>query len=237
MKKRFGVPDIGPAPKPKQKVRGLSMPKPRQLNPSETAMYSADNATLPPEHQADVSLAWRERCISVMRSTMNPLADALSLATAGGYMGLMGWWDGANEVKRDGLVEEWRNGTAPSIGVDPSVVREPFQDVFNDQGAQVHKAVKDPRGWFRVNKTAYPTIALALTGSVSAAYGWRGARYLMAPALAGVGYLAGSMFRDMAYQSGIAKQDALAGGSIETDTEQGGEGNPYRGYPRSANVA
>ena len=113
------------------------MPRPRQLNPAETAMYAADNARLPPEHQADVSLKWRERCIAVIQAHMNPVADGLSIVAAAGYTGLLGWWDGGNEGKRDDLVTTWRTVTAPELGIDPNAVREPFQDVYNAQGQLV----------------------------------------------------------------------------------------------------
>jgi hypothetical protein len=194
-------------------------------------MYATDNARLPPEHQADVSLKWRERCIAIIQAHMNPVADGLSIVVAAGYTGLVGFWDGANEGKRDDLVTAWRTTTAPELGIDPNTVREPFQDVYNAQGQLVHKAVKDPRRFMRVNKTVYPTIGLALGGGIGAAYGWRGSRYLMAPALGGVGYLTGSMFRDMAYRKHLQKQ----GVPVATEPEeQGGEGNPFMGYPRSA---
>ncbi len=55
------------------------MHSPRQLNPSETAMFTADIARLPVEHQADVALTWRERCVAIMQEHMNPLADGLAL--------------------------------------------------------------------------------------------------------------------------------------------------------------
>lgn len=194
-------------------------------------MYAADNSRLPPEHQADVSLKWRERCIAVMHATMNPVADGLCMIVGAGYTALLGWWDGGNEGKRDDLVMEWRTMTAPGLGIDPDTVREPFQDVYNAQGELVHKAVKDPRRFLRLNKTVYPTLTLALGGSLGAAYGWRGSRYVMAPALAGVGYLVGSTTRDMAYRAHLKAQ----GVAVATEPEaQGGEGNPFAGYPKSA---
>lgn len=208
------------------------MPRPIQLNPTRTAAYAADNARLPPEHQADVSLAWRERCIMILRAHMNPIADGLSIVGAGVYTGLIGWWDGVNEGKRDAVVTQWREVTAPGLGVDPSAVREPFQDVFNAQGELVHKGVKDPRRWLRCNKTVYPTLALALVGGVATTMGWMGSRYIVAPAIGGVGYLTGSMFRDMAYRSQLKKQEAAA--VPVTETEQGGADNPYAGYPQVA---
>jgi len=208
------------------------MGRPRQLNPEETARYAADNATLPPEHQADVGLKWRERCIAIIRQSMSPAADFAALALGGVYTGAIGWWDGANEGKRDDLVTQWRQVTARGLGIDPNTVTEPFQDVYNAQGELVHKAVKDPRKISFLPKAAYPTAALALVGGFGAAYGWVGSRYFMAPAVAGVGYLAGSAFRDMAYRRHLQQQGVLA--APTEPTAEGGEENPFMGYPKSA---
>lgn len=219
------------------------MARPRQLNPAETAMFTADMSRLPPEHSADVALKWRERCINLMREHMSPLADGLAITGAGAYSMGLGWWDGVNEQKRDDLVLEWQQVTGPNLGIDTNAVRTPFQDVYDANGQLVHKAVADPRKWLRVPKALYPTAAFAIAAGVGVG-GPTYNRYLMAPAVGGVGYVVGSWFRDMAYRSAQKKAAAngngqLAGGNGNGNGNgnangNGGQGNPYRGYPRAA---
>ena len=226
------------------------MHSPRQLNPSETAMFTADIARLPVEHQADVALTWRERCVAIMQEHMNPLADGLAVATAGIYTGAIGWWDGYNEAQRDKLIVEWQQVTAPGLGVDANAVQTPFQDVYDANGQLVHKRVSDPRDWLRMNRTLYPTVGLALTAVIGVG-GPTYNRFFLAPAVGGVGYAVGSWFRDMAYKAAQKKAMASANGGNGngvngggtgngadagngTANGNGGEGNPYGGYPRAA---
>jgi hypothetical protein len=193
-------------------------------------MFNADMARLPVEHQSDVALKWRERCINMMRETMNPLADGLGIAAAGLYTGAIGWWDGYNEAARDKLIVQWQTVTAPNLGVSAETHPEPFQDVVGPDGQVLHKAVSDPRGFLYLNKTAYPTIAFALMGAVGLG-GPTYNRYLMAPAIGGVGYLIGSKFRDLAYKASVKKDagqlaSAANGGAAGLP---GGNGAPTNG--------
>ena len=207
------------------------MSRPHQLNPAETAMFVAEMNRIPDEHKADIALKWRERCISVIEANADPLVASGSLILMGGYTAGMGWWDGDNEAKRDELVMQWRTQTAPGLGIDPNTVKEPFQDVYNAEGQLVHRAIKDPRTWLRINKTVYPSLMLLVGAGVAGTYGaLRSAKIMLYPALGGLGYNAGSMFRDMAYRKRAAKQTA----TVTQTAGNGGVGNPYAGYPRSA---
>ena len=215
--------------------------RPRQLNPSETAMFNADMSRLPADHQSDVALKWRERCINMMREHMNPVADGLGIAAAGLYTGAIGWWDGYNEANRDAMILQWQTVTAPNLQLSPETHPEPFQDVVGPDGAVLHKALTDPRSFLYMNKTAYPTIGFALAGAVGLG-GPTYNRYLLAPAIGGVGYLVGSKFRDLAYKAALRKassngQLASAGngnGAPGNGNGNGNAGNPWGGYPRAA---
>jgi hypothetical protein len=220
------------------------MARPHQLNPAETAMFAAEMARLPGEHQADVAMKWRERCIAVIQAQADPLVAGASIVAMGAYTAGMGWWDGDNEARRDSLVMAWRNQTAPALGIDTNTVKEPFQDVYNAQGQLVHKAEKDPRTFLRINKTLYPSLALLIGGGVAATYGaMRTSKMMMLPAIGGLGYNAGSMARDMAYRKRSAKQNGAAqqpsvpanGAAAGNGNAagNGGAGNPYPGYPRA----
>lgn len=210
------------------------MSMPRQLNPEETALFAADMSRIPTEHGADVGLKWRERCVNLISAYQNPLADTLAFIGAGGYIGAIGWWQGYNELERDKVVLEWQTVTAPALKIDPKAVPEPFQDVFDAQGKLVFKAVKDPTKLGPIPVTLYPTGVLALVAALNAG-GAHYNRFIAAPAVAGVGFAVGSIFRDLAYKAGVKKQaEMLAAATTTTPTTTGGEGNPYRGFPRAA---
>lgn len=205
------------------------MPLPRQLNPAETAMFHADMERLPTEHRTDIALGWRERCINLMRANANPLADGLAVTEAGVVTMGLGWWDGANEAKRDQLILDWQQVEGPNLGIDTNAVQTPFQDVYDANGKLVHKAVADPRKFWKIPKPLWPTFGfgiMAATGLGGPTYN----RFLVAPVMGGVGYVVGSWFRDMAYRTAQAK---LAQ-PVPTEQSSGGEGNPYNGYPRAA---
>lgn len=203
----------------------------RQLTPEETALFTADMASLPPQHGADVALKWRERCINLLNSSQSSLADGVAVAEAGAYTAGIGWWQGMNEAARDKIVLEWQTVKAPALGIDPKAVPTPFQDVLDAGGKLVAKAVPDPTKLAGVTMTWIPTGLLALVGII----GFGGAhynRYLLAPALGGIGFGLGTYFRDRAYKAAFEKQTAVAAATTPTTT--GGEGNPYRGFPRAA---
>lgn len=224
-----------------------TMAIPRQLNPAQTAMFSAKMARLPPEHQSDIALSWRERCVAVIQAQADPAVAAASIVAMGVYTASTGWWDGENEARRDELVRKWRTETAPSMGINPATVGQPFHDVYNADGKLVHKAVPDPRTFWRINKTIYPSVALLIASGAAATYGMPAlSRMMLFPAIGGLGYNLGSKIRDMAYASRAGKLEAAGvEGQFREDqgyqegqeagaASAGGEGNPYAGFPRTA---
>lgn len=211
------------------------MSTPRQLNPAETAMFEADLARLPPPHRADIVLGWRERCVALAQKHMSVGADGLAILAGGAYCSAIGAWDGVSQYKRDWLITEWQQTTAPSLGIDPNQVRTPFQDVYDANGKLVHKKVRDPRAWLWFNNTLYPTAAFAMLAGFGVG-GPFGNRFLVAPVIGGVGYVLGSWFRDKAYSMVLEHQASKlpTNGTVNGTTNGGTEGNPYRGFPRAA---
>lgn len=214
----------------------------RQLNPSETSAFKADMGTLPPEHQADVALKWRERCVNALTTFVpTPIQEGMQFISAGLYTTAIGAWDGANDAERTAHIRQWKTDTAVRLGVNLDEYPTPFRDVIDKTtGETIHKAIPDPRSWYGVNKTVVPTAVLALSSIGLAATG-RGQAvnpYLKAGALAGGGYLVGSAFRDLAYERRAKALEAGAAiappnGEANGQEEGGPVGNPCGGYPRA----
>lgn len=206
--------------------------RPRQLNPAETAMFQADMSRLPDEHKADTALQWRERCVEIVRQYMSPVAEGSAIALGGTFSAGLGYWMGLNEYKRDQMTLEWQQVTAPNLGIDAAKVRTPFQDVYDAGGQLVFKGLKDPTKWL-VPKGVYPTAAFAIAG-IAGVGGPMYNRFVSAPAIAGTGFLLGSWIRDVAYKRAHEQQTATPDQGEQAGNGNGGEGNPYRGYPRAA---
>ena len=213
----------------------------RQLNPAETAQFQADMASLPEPHQADVALKWRERCVNALTTYVpTPAKETLMFGSAAGYAALMGTWDGANDADRNAMIETWRAEAPATLGVNLQTHPTPFRDVVDPAtGQTIHKAIPDPRNWYGLNKTAYPTLGL-LVASVGVSVTGKGAPvnpFLKAGALAGGGYLLGSTFRDMAYTRRANQIESGAVAPPSNGNGANGEGgpaeNPCGGYPRA----
>lgn len=214
----------------------------RQLNPAETAQFQADMASLPAEHQADVALKWRERCVNALTTYVpTPAKEIAQFTLAGAYSGALGWWDGDNDAKRNALIENWRAEAPVKLGVDLAKYPTPFRDVVDAGGNTIHKAIPDPRNWMGLNKTAWSTLGLVVTsiGLAVADKGVAAQPYLKGSALAGGGYLVGSTFRDLAYSR---RANQISNGAVAAPTngngngangEGGPAGNPCGGYPRA----
>ncbi len=217
----------------------LMLHSPRQLNPAETAAFKAKMGMLPPEHQSDVALKWRERFVNVATAyAPTPLMATSQVAVSGAYSGLIGYWDGYNQYKRRQLVANWEQ-TAPGLGVNLAEHPTPFKDVVNN-GQVVHRAVQDPTtlGPTPINRTLAATLALAgVSGIVALAD--RDGRFnatvnpfLKLSAMTGIGYAVGSAFRDAA----LKKEERKALAATTTGNEQpqnGGQdaaGNPWMRY-------
>lgn len=222
--------------------------KPQHLNPAETARFQQKMATLPPAHQADVALKWRERFVNVANTyAPGPLGTTAQVVGSGVYAGMLGYWDGVNEAERNHAKETWQTKTAPELGIDTTRHPEPFSNIVDPTtGAVVHKAQSDPRNWMGVNKTVAPTLGLGLAAIIMSAVdvGDRAVPYIKSLVFTGVGYVVGTSIRDQMYKR---RRDALrAAAATEpatpvapAPTEEGGdetEGNPRRRrrYPRAA---
>ena len=211
--------------------------KPRQLNPVETSNFVAKHATLPPDHQADVALKWRERFVNVATAyAPSPLMVTGQLTAAATFVGAMGHWDGINEAKRVELVEAWRDQAA-GLGVDLAKHPTPFQTITGPDGQVIHKGVPDPRAFFYVNKVFWPSFGMALVAGVGSLLDRDGrwdatvAPFLKTSAISGGAYLIGSTFRDMAFKRAREKQEAIASG--QSSSEDAAR-NPWRRYSQAA---
>lgn len=179
--------------------------RPRHLNPSQTAAFQHDMARLPPDHQADVALKWRESFVNLANRHQNPAADGLNVVTSGLYAGILGAWDGENEAHRAEIVRKWKNGDAARKGLDPAKNPSPFVNIYSPGGQLLHEATPDPRTWFGINRTLFPTFGLgilAIAGVGSSPPDQDGMdlnRYLVGGTLAGVSYAVGTGLRDLVY--------------------------------------
>jgi len=210
----------------------------RQLNPAETSQFVADMATLPPEHQADVALKWRERCVNALTTYVpTPAREVIQFGVTGLFTGALGWMDGSNDADRSAAIMQWRTEAGPKLGINVTQHPTPFKDVVDPQtGATLHKAVADPRSWKGIPKPLIPTLGLAFT-SVGLAWAGKGQAvnpYIKASALGGGGYIVGSQFRDLAYNRRAAELEAASAPIADSGNGNGAAvGNPCGGYPRA----
>jgi len=205
--------------------------RPRHLNPSETAVFKQDYSRLPPDHQADVALKWRESFVNLANRHQNPVADGLNVVTSGIYAGLLGAWDGENEAVQKAMVRKWVAEDAAKKGIDPIDHPSPFVNIYSPDGKLIHEATPDPRAWFGINRTLYPTFALgilAVAGVGSSAPDEEGMdlnRYLVGGTLAGVSYAVGSALRDVVYRRRTEQMERARKALASSETQN----NPYGG--------
>lgn len=192
--------------------------KPVQLNPQDTAVFVENMRRLNPNDQADVAMKWRERAVNAV-AALNPGPIGTSLEVLGGsaYGAGIGAWDGVNEARRAALIDQWRSTTAPSLNISTVDYPEPFQKIAGADGTVIFEGVSDPRTWLGLNKAAWPTIGLVLTGLGLAftSEGMRAAAVITTVATSGAAYLLGTTMRDTMYKrerDRIATKGALAAG-------------------------
>lgn len=209
--------------------------RPRHLNPSETAVFKQDMARLPADHQADVALKWRESFVNLANRHQNPASDGLNVVTSGVYAGLLGAWDGENEAVQKEIVRKWKAEEAAKKGIDPLDHPSPFVNIYSQDGKLLHEATPDPRTWFGINRTLYPTFVLgvmAVAGVGSSTPSDPGMdlnRFLVGGTLAGVSYAVGSALRDVVYRR---RSEQMERARLSLASTGGAEGNPTYGRNR-----
>lgn len=185
----------------------------RQLNPADTANFEAQFYTLPPEHQADVALKWRERCIDVLAEVVSPAGVLTGGAVAGAYGTVIGMWQGAKEAEAMAIVEAWEATGAGNLGLDINDHPTPFKTIVGPGGEVVHKAVSDPRKFLGMPRGLLPTAAFGVAAMATTPY-VRTSRALRDISMGGIGYLTGTAAMDWQFKRSFAK--AQGGGAPAT---------------------
>jgi len=176
----------------------------RQLNPVETQAYEAQFMTLPPEHQADVAMVWRERCIDVLSEMVNPGSALIGAFVGASYGALLGAWSGRGEAEAFALTEEWKAAGAASKGIDPADHPTPFKTITDKSGNVIHERVGDPRKFGGLPRGGWATIVSGI-GSMATTPYFRVSRTLRDMTNSGVGFLAGSAMSEWAFNSHLDK--------------------------------